>query len=48
MTRPEGWREQSLTIAQTQASMEVWAIENVRLALTAGKLKSPVPEQADL
>lgn len=48
LTRPEGWREQSLTIAQTQASMEVWAIENVCLALTAGKLKSPVPEQADL
>jgi len=28
--------------------MEEWAIENVRLALETGKLKSPVPEQADL
>ncbi|KAB8232308.1 hypothetical protein ETB97_007014 [Aspergillus alliaceus] len=33
---------------ETQTAMEEWAIENVRLALEAGKLKSPVPEQADL
>lgn len=29
-------------------SMEVWAIENIRQALETGKLKSPVPEQADM
>lgn len=28
--------------------MEAWALENVRLAITVGKFKSPVPEQADL
>ncbi|RJE22905.1 Dehydrogenase [Aspergillus sclerotialis] len=33
---------------ETQSAMEVWAIENIRLALETGKLKSPVPEQADL
>ncbi|KAL4965043.1 D-mandelate dehydrogenase-like dehydrogenase [Aspergillus stella-maris] len=33
---------------ETQTGMEEWAIENVRLALEQGKLKSPVPEQADL
>ncbi|PYI12482.1 hypothetical protein BO78DRAFT_392329 [Aspergillus sclerotiicarbonarius CBS 121057] len=33
---------------ETQTAMEEWAIENVRLALETGKLKSPVPEQADL
>ncbi|KAJ5305079.1 uncharacterized protein N7443_004739 [Penicillium atrosanguineum] len=33
---------------ETLTTMEEWAIENVRLALTTGKLKSPVPEQADL
>ncbi|KAJ6108321.1 glyoxylate reductase [Penicillium sp. IBT 18751x] len=33
---------------ETLTAMEEWAIENVRLALTTGKLKSPVPEQADL
>ncbi|KAL1964705.1 hypothetical protein VTN77DRAFT_6731 [Rasamsonia byssochlamydoides] len=33
---------------ETQTAMEEWAIENVRLALESGKLKSPVPEQADL
>ncbi|KAL4808282.1 D-isomer specific 2-hydroxyacid dehydrogenase [Aspergillus unguis] len=33
---------------ETQTGMEEWAIENVRLALETGKLKSPVPEQADL
>lgn len=33
---------------QTQTAMEEWAIGNVRAALETGKLKSPVPEQADL
>lgn len=33
---------------ETQTAMEEWAIGNVRLALETGKLKSPVPEQADL
>ncbi|KAL4881990.1 D-isomer specific 2-hydroxyacid dehydrogenase [Aspergillus karnatakaensis] len=33
---------------ETQTGMEEWAIENVRLAVETGKLKSPVPEQADL
>lgn len=33
---------------QTQTAMEEWAIDNVRAALETGKLKSPVPEQADL
>jgi D-3-phosphoglycerate dehydrogenase len=33
---------------ETQTAMEEWAIENVRLAIETGKLKSPVPEQADL
>ncbi|OGM49115.1 glyoxylate reductase [Aspergillus bombycis] len=33
---------------ETQTAMEEWAMENVRLAIEAGKLKSPVPEQADL
>jgi len=28
--------------------MEEWAIDNVRLAVTTGKLKSPVSEQVDL
>lgn len=28
--------------------MEEWAIDNVRSALEKGKLKSPVPEQAEL
>lgn len=28
--------------------MEEWAIDNVRLALETGKLKSIVPEQANL
>jgi D-3-phosphoglycerate dehydrogenase len=28
--------------------MEEWAMENVKLAITTGKLKSPVPEQVDL
>lgn len=35
-------------MAQTLLAMEEWAIENIRLGLTTGKLKSPVPEQADL
>lgn len=33
---------------ETQTSMEEWAIGNIRLALETGKLRSPVPEQADL
>ncbi|OJJ82187.1 D-mandelate dehydrogenase-like dehydrogenase [Aspergillus glaucus CBS 516.65] len=33
---------------ETQTAMEEWAIGNVRDALQTGKLKSPVPEQADL
>jgi glyoxylate reductase len=33
---------------ETQQKMEEWAIDNVRLALTQGKLKSIVPEQKDL
>ncbi|KAE8361185.1 D-isomer specific 2-hydroxyacid dehydrogenase [Aspergillus caelatus] len=33
---------------ETQTAMEEWAMENVRLAIETGKLKSPVPEQADL
>ncbi|KAJ9320207.1 hypothetical protein DTO027B5_5203 [Paecilomyces variotii] len=33
---------------ETQTAMEEWAIENIRSALETGKLKSPVPEQADL
>ncbi|KAB8218816.1 D-isomer specific 2-hydroxyacid dehydrogenase [Aspergillus novoparasiticus] len=33
---------------ETQTAMEEWAMENVRLSIETGKLKSPVPEQADL
>lgn len=33
---------------ETQTSMEKFCIENVRAALETGRLKSPVPEQADL
>ncbi|QIX01840.1 hypothetical protein AMS68_007357 [Peltaster fructicola] len=33
---------------ETQTAMEEWCIDNVRSALQKGKLKSPVPEQADL
>lgn len=33
---------------ETQTEMEKWCIGNVRSALENGKLKSPVPEQADL
>ncbi|KAJ5217287.1 glyoxylate reductase [Penicillium chermesinum] len=33
---------------ETMTAMEAWAIENVRLALETGKLKSIVPEQSDL
>lgn len=33
---------------QTQIKMELWNISNVRAALETGKLKSPVPEQADM
>ncbi|KAM0470537.1 hypothetical protein ACHAPX_009904 [Trichoderma viride] len=33
---------------ETQQKMEEWTIDNVRLAVTQGKLKSIVPEQKDL
>lgn len=33
---------------ETQKKMELWCIENVRKALETGKLKSPVPEQANM
>lgn len=33
---------------ETEQLMEAWAIENVRLAITEGKLKSIVSEQQDL
>ncbi|KAJ5905459.1 2-hydroxyacid dehydrogenase [Penicillium subrubescens] len=33
---------------ETLIAMEEWAMENVKLAITTGKLKSPVPEQVDL
>jgi glyoxylate reductase len=33
---------------ETQTAMEEWAIENIRMALESGKLKSIVPEQADM
>lgn len=33
---------------ETQVDMEKWCIGNIRSALETGKLKSPVPEQADL
>ncbi|KAJ5168240.1 uncharacterized protein N7482_003834 [Penicillium canariense] len=33
---------------ETITAMEAWAIENISLALTTGKLKSPVAEQVDL
>lgn len=33
---------------ETQTAMEAWNIGNVRSALETGKLRSPVPEQADM
>ena len=33
---------------ETQTKMEEWCIGNVRSAVESGKLKSPVPEQADM
>ncbi|KAI7532286.1 glyoxylate reductase [Hortaea werneckii] len=33
---------------ETQEDMEKWCIGNIRAGLETGKLKSPVPEQADL
>ena len=33
---------------ETQAAMERWNISNVRAALETGRLRSPVPEQADM
>lgn len=37
-----------LIYQQTMLAMEEWTIENIRMALEVGTLKSPVPEQADL
>ncbi|KAJ5781540.1 uncharacterized protein N7518_010023 [Penicillium psychrosexuale] len=34
--------------SETFFAKEEWTIENIRMALEVGKLKSPVPEQADL
>ncbi|KAJ5203104.1 hypothetical protein N7449_005183 [Penicillium cf. viridicatum] len=34
--------------SETMLAMEEWTIGNIRMALEVGKLKSPVPEQADL
>ncbi|KAJ5138604.1 uncharacterized protein N7515_003452 [Penicillium bovifimosum] len=34
--------------SETMLAMEEWAIDNIRMALEVGKLKSPVPEQVDL
>ncbi|KAJ5762229.1 uncharacterized protein N7511_005611 [Penicillium nucicola] len=34
--------------SETMLAMEEWTIENISMALQSGKLKSPVPEQADL
>ena len=33
---------------ETQTKMEVWSIENAKMALEKGKLKSPVSEQKDM
>lgn len=33
---------------ETMTAMEEWCIANVQAAIRTGKLKSPVPEQADL
>ena len=33
---------------ETQTKMEIWCIENLRLAVTEGRLKSIVGEQKDL
>lgn len=33
---------------ETETKMEEWAMENVRLALGEGRLKSVVPEQRDI
>ncbi|KMU87583.1 2-ketogluconate reductase [Coccidioides immitis H538.4] len=33
---------------ETQTAMEEWAMDNIRRVLETGKLKSPVPEQADM
>ncbi|KAF4988704.1 hypothetical protein FGRMN_9597 [Fusarium graminum] len=33
---------------ETEQLMEAWALDNVRLAITEGKLKSIIPEQRDL
>jgi len=33
---------------ETMMKMEVWCIENAKMALKEGKLKSPVPEQKNM
>jgi glyoxylate reductase len=33
---------------ETMIAMEKWCLSNVQSALENGKLRSPVPEQADL
>lgn len=33
---------------ETQRKMEVWCLENVKMALLEGRLKSPVPEQRNM
>lgn len=33
---------------ETQTKMEIWCIENAKMALEEGKLKSPVGEQKDM
>lgn len=33
---------------ETQTKMEVWCISNVELAVREGRLRSPIPEQAEL
>lgn len=33
---------------QTETAMEIWAMDNIRLAITTNALKSPVPDQADI
>ena len=33
---------------ETQTAMEMWNIQNVKMAIEKGRLKSPVPEQEDM
>lgn len=37
-----------LITSQTLTAMEQWTIDNIRLGIKTGKLKSPVPEQDNL